>query len=174
MECRLFCCFDESQHLLISGQDPVHPWLNRANLEWRVYRWTRGEWKCEDSGLRGNQNPGHCVKREGDPRAEQVRDNLTQTGGSLFAPCQFGTTYIDHQHFLHNRSWLEGSYNEQRISMGDLMLTCQTKYLAFQETIRRVPAARPTGLFRTSISQTILPEMLKARVLVNVNKFLWI
>ena len=52
------------------------------------------------------------------------------------------------------------------------MLTCQTKYLAFQETIRRVPAARPTGLFRTSISQTILPEMLKARVLVNVNKFL--
>ena len=56
------------------------------------------------------------------------------------------------------RSWLGGSYNEQRISMGDLMLTCQTKYLAFEETIRRVPAAKPTGLFRTSISQTTKKE----------------
>ena len=42
--------------------------------------------------------------------------------------------------------------------MGDLMLTCQTKYLAFEETIRRVPAAKPTGLFRTSISQTTKKE----------------
>ena len=57
-----------------------------------------------------------------------------------------------------SRSWLGGSYNEQRISMGDLMLTCQTKYLAFEETIRRVPAAKPTGLFRTSISQTTKKE----------------
>ena len=38
------------------------------------------------------------------------------------------------------------------------MLTCQTKYLAFEETIRRVPAAKPTGLFRTSISQTTKKE----------------
>ena len=57
-----------------------------------------------------------------------------------------------------SRSWLGGSYNEQRISMNDLLLTCQTKYLAFEETIRRVPAAKPTGLFRTSISQTTKKE----------------
>jgi len=57
-----------------------------------------------------------------------------------------------------SRSWLGGSYNEQRISMSDLMLTCQTKFLAFEETIRRVPAAKPTGLFKTSISQTTKKE----------------
>ena len=38
------------------------------------------------------------------------------------------------------------------------MLTCQTKFLAFEETIRRVPAAKPTGLFKTSISQTTKKE----------------
>merc|ERR1719225_54949 len=57
-----------------------------------------------------------------------------------------------------SRSWLGGNYNEQRISMADLVLTCQTKYLAWEETIRRVPAAKPTGLFKTSISQTTKKE----------------
>ena len=57
-----------------------------------------------------------------------------------------------------SRSWLGGNYNEQRISMNDLVLTCQTKYLAWEQTIRRVPAAKPTGLFKTSISQTTKKE----------------
>ena len=57
-----------------------------------------------------------------------------------------------------SRSWLGGSYNEQRIAMGDLLLCAQTKYLAFEETIRRVPAAKPAGLFRASISQTTKRE----------------
>jgi len=57
-----------------------------------------------------------------------------------------------------SRSWLGGTYSEQRISMNDVMLTCQTKYLAFEETIRRVPTAKPTGLFKTSIQQTTKKE----------------
>jgi len=57
-----------------------------------------------------------------------------------------------------SRSWLGGTYSEQRISMNDVMLTCQTKYLAFEETIRRVPTAKPTGLFKTSINQTTKKE----------------
>merc|ERR1719410_2912122 len=57
-----------------------------------------------------------------------------------------------------SRSWLGGNYNEQRISMNDLVLTCQTKYLAWEQTIRRVPAAKPTGLFKASISQTTKKE----------------
>jgi hypothetical protein len=35
--------------------------------------------------------------------------------------------------------------------MNDVVLTCSVKYLAFEETMRRVPTSKPSGLFGTAI-----------------------
>lgn len=50
------------------------------------------------------------------------------------------------------RSWLSNRMTEQRISMNDVVLTCSVKYLAFEETMRRVPTSKPSGLFGTPIA----------------------
>ena len=57
-----------------------------------------------------------------------------------------------------SRSWLTSSLAEQRISMNDVMLTCQMKFVAFEETIRRVPQSKPAGLFKTPIQATTKKE----------------
>ena len=57
-----------------------------------------------------------------------------------------------------SRTWLRGSYTEQKIAMSDVILTCSMKFSAFEETIRRVPNAKPSGLFKTSISTTTKKE----------------
>ncbi len=53
-----------------------------------------------------------------------------------------------------SRTWLTGEMAEQRISMNDVVLTCAMKFVAFEETMRRVPqvqAAPPTHrLIRSS------------------------
>jgi hypothetical protein len=36
--------------------------------------------------------------------------------------------------------------------MNDVVLTCSVKYLAFEETMRRVPTSKPNGLFGTPIT----------------------
>ncbi len=38
-----------------------------------------------------------------------------------------------------SRTWLTGEMTEQRISMNDVVLTCAMKFVAFEETMRRVP-----------------------------------
>ena len=45
-----------------------------------------------------------------------------------------------------SRTWLTGEMAEQRISMNDVVLTCAMKFVAFEETMRRVPqVAAPSG-----------------------------
>lgn len=51
-----------------------------------------------------------------------------------------------------SRSWLNGNMAEQRISMNDVVLTASIKYVTFEETMRRVPTAKPTGLFGAPIT----------------------
>uniref|UniRef100_A0A0K2TVS8 Active breakpoint cluster regionrelated proteinlike [Megachile rotundata] n=1 Tax=Lepeophtheirus salmonis TaxID=72036 RepID=A0A0K2TVS8_LEPSM len=52
-----------------------------------------------------------------------------------------------------SRSWISESEMEQRISMNDLVLTCNMKFVCFEETLRRVPDVKSSsGLFGTSIS----------------------
>lgn len=53
-----------------------------------------------------------------------------------------------------SRTWLTGRSAEQRISMNDVVLECSIKFVAFEETVRRVPAAKATGLFGAPISAT--------------------
>ena len=50
-----------------------------------------------------------------------------------------------------SRSWLSNKLTEQRISMNDVVLTSSVKYVAFEETMRRVPTSKPSGLFGTPI-----------------------
>ena len=50
-----------------------------------------------------------------------------------------------------SRTWLTNKMAEQRISMNDVVLTCNMKYVTFEETIRRVPNTKPSGLFGTQI-----------------------
>ena len=50
-----------------------------------------------------------------------------------------------------SRSWLTNKMAEQRISMNDVVLTCGMKYVTFEETIRRVPQSKASGLFGTPI-----------------------
>ncbi|TRY69534.1 hypothetical protein TCAL_12885 [Tigriopus californicus] len=57
-----------------------------------------------------------------------------------------------------SRSWLGNQMAEQRISMNDLLLTCSMKFVTFEETIRRVPSAKFTGLFGTSIQTSTKRE----------------
>eukprot|EP00095_Tigriopus_kingsejongensis_P006139 maker-scaffold98_size375582-snap-gene-2.42 protein:Tk06139 transcript:maker-scaffold98_size375582-snap-gene-2.42-mRNA-1 annotation:"breakpoint cluster region protein" len=52
---------------------------------------------------------------------------------------------------VDSRTWLNNRMAEQKISMNDLLLTCSMKYVTFEETIRRVPTAKSTGLFGTGI-----------------------
>lgn len=56
------------------------------------------------------------------------------------------------------RSWLSSKQTEQRISMNDVVLTCSVKYMAFEETMRRVPASKPNGLFGIPIVQVTQRE----------------
>merc|ERR1719481_696752 len=57
-----------------------------------------------------------------------------------------------------SRAWLGSQYADQRVSMADVLLSCRMKFSAFEETIRRVPAAKPAGLFKTAITQTTKKE----------------
>ena len=57
-----------------------------------------------------------------------------------------------------SRSWLGPKQTEQRVAMADVVLTCRMKFSAFEETIRRVPASKPAGLFKTPIYQTTKKE----------------
>jgi hypothetical protein len=41
---------------------------------------------------------------------------------------------------------------------GDLVLTCQMRFQPFEETLRRVPTAKSTGLFKSPIQQTTKRE----------------
>ena len=41
---------------------------------------------------------------------------------------------------------------------GDLVLTCQMRFQPFEDTMRRVPQAKPTGLFKCPIQQTTKRE----------------
>ena len=47
---------------------------------------------------------------------------------------------------------------EQRISMDDVVLTCCMKFMTFEETMRRVPTNKATGLFGTPIAITCKKE----------------
>lgn len=44
-----------------------------------------------------------------------------------------------------SRTWLTGEMAEQRISMNDVVLTCSMKFVAFEETLRRVPHVPSSG-----------------------------
>lgn len=57
-----------------------------------------------------------------------------------------------------SRAWLGGQWAEQRVAMADVVLTCRMKFSAFEETIRRVPQAKPAGLFKTAITTTTRKE----------------
>ena len=57
-----------------------------------------------------------------------------------------------------SRSWLGAHYADQRVAMADVVLGCRMKFSAFEETIRRVPTAKPAGLFKTGISETTKKE----------------
>ena len=55
-------------------------------------------------------------------------------------------------------SWLGSSYSKQRISINDMKLTFQAKFVALDETIRRVPAVSSNRLFKASLRETTEKE----------------
>merc|ERR1719266_2835032 len=57
-----------------------------------------------------------------------------------------------------SRTWLTKEMAEQRISMSDVVLSCSMKFLTFEDTMRRVPTNKATGLFGTPISITCRKE----------------
>merc|ERR1719384_371271 len=57
-----------------------------------------------------------------------------------------------------SRTWLTKEMAEQRISMNDVVLSCSMKFLTFEDTMRRVPTTKATGLFGTPISITCRKE----------------
>jgi hypothetical protein len=57
-----------------------------------------------------------------------------------------------------SRTWLTKEMAEQRISMNDVVLSCSMKFLTFEDTMRRVPTTKATGLFGTPISVTCRKE----------------
>ena len=57
-----------------------------------------------------------------------------------------------------SRNWLTSDFSEQRVAMSDVILTCKMKFQAFEETIRRVPASKPVGLFKTRLMETTKKE----------------
>ena len=46
-----------------------------------------------------------------------------------------------------SRTWLTKDMAEQRISMNDVVLSCSMKFLTFEDTMRRVPTTKATGIF---------------------------
>ena len=46
-----------------------------------------------------------------------------------------------------SRTWLTKEMAEQRISMNDVVLSCSMKFLTFEDTMRRVPTTKATGMF---------------------------
>jgi len=57
-----------------------------------------------------------------------------------------------------SRTWLTKEMTEQRISMNDVVLSCSMKFLTFEDTMRRVPTTKATGLFGTPIAITCRKE----------------
>ena len=51
-----------------------------------------------------------------------------------------------------SRTWLTKEMAEQRISMNDVVLSCSMKFLTFEDTMRRVPTTKATGMFVNSMS----------------------
>ena len=59
-----------------------------------------------------------------------------------------------HFNFQLSRSWLNDKLTERRVSLQDLVLVLSLKFLPPEETLRRVPTGKSTGLFGTNISLT--------------------
>lgn len=55
-------------------------------------------------------------------------------------------------------SWITSEFKQQRISIGDVILTCDMKFVGFEETNRRVPQSKSAGLFKTPIKETTRKE----------------
>ncbi|CAL8077876.1 unnamed protein product [Orchesella dallaii] len=57
-----------------------------------------------------------------------------------------------------NRSWLTATTSERKIELHDFVLTVQTRFIPSEMTIRRVPTAKPSGLFGAKITQVCKRE----------------
>jgi hypothetical protein len=57
-----------------------------------------------------------------------------------------------------NRTWLTGVMSEKKIELQDYVLTISTKFIPSEMTIRRVPTAKPSGLFGAKITQVCKRE----------------
>ncbi|ODN05287.1 Active breakpoint cluster region-related protein [Orchesella cincta] len=57
-----------------------------------------------------------------------------------------------------NRSWLTATTSERKIELHDYVLTVQTRFIPSEMTIRRVPTAKPSGLFGAKITQVCKRE----------------
>lgn len=52
-----------------------------------------------------------------------------------------------------NRTWLTPTMSERKIELQDYVLTMKTRFIPSEMTIRRVPTAKPSGLFGAKITQ---------------------
>ena len=57
-----------------------------------------------------------------------------------------------------SRSWLGDSYTKHKLSIQEMKITFEAKFVAGEEKIRRVPALTVNSLFKTSISETTMRE----------------
>ena len=77
-----------------------------------------------------------------------------QPGGKKAPPVLRGRATLE-----LSRSWLGHRMTEQRISMNDVVLVCDMKFVTFEQTLQRVPNIKSTaGLFGTPIEASAKKE----------------